>query len=99
MKEKIYEEYGLGKKHGLDEATLLDKLKKVRREIKKQIRDERLHPDKWPSDLNNKEKPKRLEKYLYLMQIVDFLKADIQRGYIVFDNHKKEPKQPRAIEL
>ena len=44
-KEKVYKEYKLNEKSSIEE------LKSLRRKIRKQILEEKLHPDKWPSDI------------------------------------------------
>ena len=90
-KEKVYREYKL------DVNSSKRDLKDVRKQIRRQIRDERLHPDNWPSDMKQKDEPKRMEKFLWLKAIMDLLQEDIDRGYVVFDNEEAEKEKQKII--
>ena len=75
-KTKVYLERGLK-----SNASIEDKKNEIRK-IKKEIKDEKLHPDTWPKDLNKNKKKKRMEKYLWLMSVKELLQEDI--------DHEKE---------
>eukprot|EP01084_Bolivina_argentea_P065897 120135_1 len=70
-KEKVYIEYGLNKN------SCMKELRAVQRKVRREIRKGKLHPDQWPSDLNDKERPNRLEKYFWLTAIIEMLDEDI----------------------
>lgn len=77
-KEKIYIDCGLS-----GESSVED-LKEVRRKIRKELLDKKLHPDKWPADLKDEDKPKRLEKFLFRAALLGMIAKDIERGYVSF---------------
>ena len=90
QKEKLYIEYGLNEKSSLKD------LKRVRKKILKIIHKEKLHPDQWPKDLTKSEKTKRLEKFLWMSSLRDFLQKDIDRGKVCFDDDNEQA--PRMLE-
>lgn len=87
QKEKIYIDYGLSGKSSVKE------LKKVRRKIRNELRDKKLHPDKWPANLKDKEKPKRLEKFFFRASLLGMIEKDIERGFVSFEEEDVDEAQ------
>eukprot|EP01083_Nonionella_stella_P006080 17590_1 len=82
QKEKVYKDYKL------NINSTVKELKRIRREIKRQIRGERLHPDRWEYDMKNKEKRTRFQKYLWFAQILGWLDTDIRNQCVSLYEHQ-----------